>query len=327
MSMAGIVWIAVGIVAVLLIVVQAISPRAPHTFLGTVILGDDGRTSTSKTFILLWTLLVTWALLALLIAGELVSAHGCIAGAASGAVKRCHGDDVALMQLGWSHFLHGGLTGSYLVLLGLPAAAGVAAKGITQAQAQDPSAVKTVKKRPPAQGRNLGTRLKDFLTGITEIFSADDGTTDIGDFQYMVFNLITAAYFVARFLRPDINGLPAIPDTLLGLTSVSAGLYVGKKAVARNQPSISGVFPSVLQSGHTFTVVGVSLTQDPSADPTNAIGITIDGVPAANVTEVAGNLTATVPPNLSVGGGVTTRQLQVLNPYGGITANFPVQCL
>lgn len=327
MSMAGIVWIAVGIVTVLLGFVQAISLQAPRTFLGTVILGEDGRTSTSKTFILMWTLLVSWALLALLIAGELVPAHACITGQASAAVSRCHNDDVALMQLGWSHFLHGGLTGSYLVLLGLPAAAGVAAKGITQAQAQDPSAVKTVKKAMPAKGRSLGRRIEDFITAATEIFSADDGTTDIGDFQYLVFNLITGAYFVARFLRPDVNGLPAIPDTLLGLTSVSAGLYVGKKAVARNQPSVSGVFPSVLQGGHTFTVVGTSLTRDPSAQPTNAIGITIDGIPAGNVTEVAGNLTATVPPNLSVGGGVTTRQLQVLNPYGGITANFPVQCL
>jgi len=29
-----------------------------------------------------------------------------------------------------------------------------------------------------------------------------DGTTDIGDFQYVIFNLVTAVYFVAEFVRP-----------------------------------------------------------------------------------------------------------------------------
>jgi hypothetical protein len=317
-SLTGIVLISAGVVVAVLGVVQVISLAAPSSFLTTVILGEDGRTSTSKTFILLWTLLVAWALLALLIAGEFIPTHACIAsGDASGAVSRCHGDDVALLQLGWMHFLHGGLMGSYLVLLGVPAAAGVAAKGITQSQAQSATAVKTVK-----QSTDSGLRPR-----IAEIFSADDGSTDIADFQYMIFNLITAAYFVARFLKPDINGLPIIPDTLLGLTSVSAGLYVGKKAVTRNQPSVSGVFPSILQDGQPFTVVGSGLTVDPAA-PTKAMAkITIDGMPASGVREVNGNLVANAPHNLAVGGGVVTRQLQVLSPYGGITANLPVQCL
>jgi hypothetical protein len=311
------VLISAGVVVVVLGVVQVISLAAPKSFLASVILGEDGRTSTSKTFILLWTLLVAWALLALLIAGEFVPTHACISGPPADTVNRCRGDDVALLQLGWMHFLHGGLTGSYLVLLGVPAAAGVAAKGITQSQAQSPTAVKTVK-----QSTKSGLRSR-----IAEIFSSDDGNTDIADFQYLVFNLITAAYFVSRFLRPDINGLPIIPDTLLGLTSVSAGLYVGKKAVTRSQPSVSGVFPSILQDGQPFTVVGSGLTVDPDA-PTNALAkITIDGMPASGVREVNGNLVANAPHNLAVGGGVVTRQLQVLSPYGGITASFPVQCL
>ncbi len=327
--MAGIVLVSAGVVVVVLAVVQWISTAGPSkNFLASVILGEDGRTSTSKTFILLWTLLVAWALLALLIAGELVPAHRCISGRAAGAFSRCHRDDVALLQLGWTHFLHGGLTGSYLVLLGVPAAAGVAAKGITQSQAQSSAAVKTVKTRTdsPAQ-HGVSSRISAFFGSVAEIFSSDDGSTDIADFQYVVFNLITAAYFVARFLRPDRNGLPIIPDTLLGLTSVSAGLYVGKKAVTRNQPSVSGVFPSILQGGQPFTVVGTGLTEDPDVPTKAKPRITIDGIPATAVDEVNGNLQATAPHNLAVGGGVVTRQLQVLSPYGGITANFPVQCL
>lgn len=325
MSMVAIVGVSAGVVVGLLAAAQALSYKAPKRFLSTVILGEDLRVSTSKTFILLWTLLVAWALVVLLIAGELVAAHACISGRAAGALARCRGDDVALLQMGWTHFLHGGLNGSYLVLLGVPAAAGVAAKGITQAQAQSA----TVSKPPKTGGNN------SLAARAAEIFSADDGSTDIGDFQYVVFNLIAATYFVARFLRPDINGLPIIPDTLLGLTGVSATLYAGKKAVTRNQPAVSGVFPSLLRGGQPFTVLGAALVSDPSAPTTAAPRITIDGIPVQHVTvngygggsgSGTGSLEAIAPDNLSVAGGVVTRQLQVLNPYGAVTANFPVQC-
>jgi hypothetical protein len=317
-SLTGIALIAAGIVFVILAAVQLITMAARTSFIGSVIIGEDGRTSTSKTFILMWTLLVAWALLVLLIAGEFVPAHVCItSGAPAGATHRCQGDEVGLLQLGWTNFLHAGLSGSYLILLGVPAAAGVAAKGIAQSQAQSATAVKTVK--PP--GRS------GIFTRIAEIFSADDGSTDIADFQYLVFNLITAAYFVSQFLKPDGSGLPTIPDTLLGLTSVSASLYVGKKAVTRTQPTISGVFPTIIQDGQPFTIVGSGLTVDPSS-PTNVEArVAIDGMPATGVREVAGNLIANAPHNLSVGGGPTTRQLLVLSPYGAITSNFPVQCL
>lgn len=322
MNLAGLALIAAGAVAGLLIVVQGITLVAHSSFLSTVILGEDGRTSTSKTFILLWTLLVAWALVALLIAGELAAAHACItSGPAAGAVKRCHGDEVALMQLGWTHFVHAGLTGGYLVLLGVPAAAAVAAKGITQAQAQSSTAVKTVKR-----SRRRGW-LSGLIARMAEIFSADDGSTDIADFQYLIFNLITAVYFVSEFLRPNGSGLPTIPDTLLGLTSVSAGLYVGKKAVTRSQPSVTSVFPGILQDGQPFTIIGTGLTVDPAAPTTGLARVTIDGMPATGVRESNGDLVAIAPHNLAVGGQPVTRQLQVLSPYGGITANFPVQCV
>lgn len=319
MSLATIALIAALAVLVVLVLVELIARAVGARFFSTVILGQDGRTSTSKTFILMWTLLVGWALIALLIAGEFVPTHACvpptdIANAAYGC--KTHGDEVGLLQVGWLHFLHAGLSGSYLVLLGVPAAAGVAAKGITQSQAN-------------------GTGFKTPKTGdgsapfarVAEIFSADDGTTDIGDFQYLIFNLVTAVYFVSQFLNPDGSGLPTIPDTLLGVTSVSAGLYVGKKAVTRSQPSVTGVFPLPLHDGQTFTVIGTGLTVDP-ASPTHAEPqITIDGVPATAVRAAGTNLSAKAPPNLGPGGSPITRQLRVLNPYGGITPDFPVQCL
>ncbi len=322
MGLAGIALVAAGAVVALLVLVELVARAVHGRFFSTVVLGEDGRTSTSKTFIFLWTLLFSWALIALLIGGEFIGRHACVTPADLAiAVQRCKlkADEVGLFQVGWLHFLHAGLSGSYLVLLGVPAAAGLAAKGITQSQVTG-LGFKTTK--PPSG-------FKPFAR-ISEIFSADDGTTDIGDFQYMVFNLVTATYFVSQFLNSDGTGLPTIPDTLLGLTSVSAGLYVGKKAVTRSQPTVTGVFPLPLHDGQTFTVVGSGLTADPAAPPeppNTEPQITIDGVPATSVVAVGNNLTAKAPPNLGATGTPVVRQLQVLNPYGGITANFQVQCL
>ncbi|MDQ6835750.1 MAG: hypothetical protein M3016_06125 [Actinomycetota bacterium] len=316
MSLSGLALIAVGTVLAVLAVVQFITWAAHASFIASVILGDDRRTSTSKTFILMWTVLVAWALVALLIAGEFVPAHACLGGPAAGVAQRCHGDDVALLQIGWIHFLHGGLSGSYLLLLGVPAAAGVAAKGITQARVQGGTGVKPAK---AGGGRAPFAR-------IAEIFSADDGSTDIGDFQYVIFNLITGAYFVAQFLKPDGSGLPTIPDTLLGLTSVSAGLYVSKKAVTRTQPAITGVFPAPLRDGQPFTIVGSGLTADPASPTDVEAQVSIDGMLATGVKATGGDLIAIAPANLAPGGSPMTRQLRVMSPYGGLTSDFSVQC-
>jgi hypothetical protein len=125
-------------------------------------------------------------------------------------------DQVGLLQIGWHNFITNGLLGGYLVLLGIPASAAVAAKAITQSKNDSGTAPKTT--APSSQG-NITNKA---MARVAQIFSADDDTTDIGDFQYVIFNLLTAAYFVAEFVRPSPLGLPVIPDTLLGLTSVSA---------------------------------------------------------------------------------------------------------
>jgi hypothetical protein len=318
MSLAAVALIALGVVVVLFALLELLARAAHVHFLSTVILGEDNRTSTSKTFILMWTLLVAWALITLLIAGEFVTRHACVPLTDfTGAARSCmrHGDELGLMQVGWLHFLQAGVSAQYLVLLGVPATAGIAAKGITQSQVNG-SGFKTSK---PKNG-------PDPFGRITEIFSSDDGTTDLGDFQYLIFNLVTGAYFVAQFLNPNGTGLPTIPDTLLGLTSVSAGLYVGKKAVTQSQPVVTGVFPLPLHDGQVFTVMGTSLTVDPTAPVDVAPQITIDGLAATVVSSSNGTLRAKAPPNLGANGTPIVRQLQVLNPYGGITSDFQVPC-
>ena len=248
----------------------------PLIFFSTVILGKDNRTSTSKTFVFLWTLLIGWAIITLVIAGEVLHAHS--------------GDKLADLQTGWTHFVSTGLVGSYLVLLGIPASAAVAAKVITQGQNDDPQ----------QSSKTTATADSDTTLSarVTQIFSADDGTTDIGDLQYVIFNIVTAIYFVAHFIHDPTKGLPPIPDTLLGLTGVSGALYVAKKAATTQTPSISAVFPSVLRPKARFQITGTALTPLPGAMPgLPDPQVTVNGWPCTDV-EVLGedSIRATVPP-------------------------------
>lgn len=322
MSPTAVYAVAGGAVLALLALIQVITLIAHRgrSFISTVILGKDGRTSTSKTFVLLWALLVAWALTALLIAAEFLHKHACVpATDIANAATACkqEADEIGLLQVGWIHFLGNGLSGSYLALLALPGAAAVAAKGITQSEATG-SGFK-------APNTRVGP---DPLARVTEIFSADDGTTDIGDFQYMIFNLITAVYFVVQFVKPDGSGLPTISDTLLGLTGVSASVYVGKKAVSRSQPKVTGVFPQPIQANKQFTIIGEGLTAEPTSPTEVQPAVSIDGVPALNVREGPnGTLTAVLPASLAGQGAPVLRHMQVKNPYDGLTPSFDVQCL
>ena len=240
--------------------VRSRTERHPRVF-RTLIMGTDNRTSTSKTMMLMWTVLVVWGIVALLIAGELIQIHTCAIGPLSGQAEACAaavaGGRIGLMQVGWHELLTGGIAGGYLVLLGIPGVAALTAKGITQTKDQNGDVPKTMAEDP--QGR-AGSQVSARLA---QLFSADDGTTDLGDTQYLLFNLVLAGYFVIHLGHPDGAGLPPLPDALLGLTGVSAALYVGKKAVARSTPIIKSVVPSKLVADERFAVIGTNLTWDP----------------------------------------------------------------
>jgi formate-dependent nitrite reductase membrane component NrfD len=160
-STTGLFILAALVMLVLLYLAEAIARFAGGSFLYTVILGEDGRTSTSKTFVLIWTLLVGWALVSFLVAGEFLPAR----------------EALADLQRSWQAFLKSGLDGNYVVLLGIPAGAAIAAKAIVQ-QKVDSGAMPVV----PLKDNEM--RLS---SRFTQLFSSDDGTTDIGDFQYVIF--------------------------------------------------------------------------------------------------------------------------------------------
>jgi hypothetical protein len=285
-------------------------------------IGEDGRTSTSKTFVLMWTLLVAWAIVALLIAGAVLTLEPCVT--AGHSTNQCMGDPIGLLQLGWQAFLANGLDAGYLVLLAVPAGAAIAAKAITQSKVDTgvtpPVPLSAGDKRPSAR--------------ISQVFSADDGSTDIADFQYVIFNVLLATYFVIQVLRVSAVGLPALPATLLGLTGVSAALYVGKKAVGRTQPTITAVFPTAVSAGQMIIITGTNLTanvngpagQQP-AGGFQQIRVSVNGAPA-NVRQpdpnVPDRVLADVPNGLNTTGSPIPGTVEVLNPYGFKTPPYPV---
>jgi hypothetical protein len=171
--------------------------RRKGRFFTALINGRDGRWSTSKAGYLFWTYALLFAFLTILLhtGGEGL-------------------DDLELSE-------------QYLLLLGLPGAAALGAKGLTQSNV-DSGKVTTKPAKPNDPETNPAT-------GIGQLFSNDSGNADLMDSQYLAFNLLLLGYFLTQFLAAESTTLPTLPDTLVGLAGVSAASYLGKKGL-ENDP-------------------------------------------------------------------------------------------
>ena len=183
--------------------------------LKAAVIGQDGRASTSKTQVVLWTGAVVWALIDLLLLARAYPGGNLFTSAVS---------------TNWRP--------EYLVLLGLPVAAAATAKAVvsgsnngqgplTDSQhAAMPDAAARVYKREP-----VDAGVKGFAAGVAELMTADDRTVAWADFQYVVFTLITLVYFLVQVLAQPQHGLPPVPAALLTLMGVSASGYTASKIV------------------------------------------------------------------------------------------------
>jgi len=187
-----------------------------------LIIGSDGRASTSKTQVVLWTFAIFYALVFLLLWGRSV-------GCASTDLDDTPECEQAMV--GRDAFLavtNGALQHEYYALLGLPVAAAIAAKSITANKQADGTLDKD--DIDPEQG---GIR-----DGLSEIISNDAGETDLIDFQYFAFTLLALAFFLTEFLAHPGAGLPNLPPTLVALSGVSTGAYTAKKSLANSAPDV-----------------------------------------------------------------------------------------
>lgn len=185
--------------------------------LKAAIIGQDGRASTSKTQVVLWTAAVVWALIDLLLLARAYPGGNLFTNA---------------LTKNWRP--------EYLVLLGLPVAAATTAKAVVAgsnsghgpAPTDSSSAQKgrlrldRVYTRDPVSAGVWGV-----VTGMAELLTGDDGAVAWADLQYVVFTLITLVYFAVQLLARPTDGLPPVPAALLTLMGVSATAYAANKIV------------------------------------------------------------------------------------------------
>jgi hypothetical protein len=111
------------------------------------------------------------------------------------------------------------------------------------------------------------------IVGGAQLISDDDGKTDLIDFQYLCFNLVALAYFLLKFVPNPGLGLPALPPTLLVLTSTAAAGYVATKYFAGTsdpKPTINSANPNriILGRDRALDIAGVNFgEEDPASMP------------------------------------------------------------
>jgi hypothetical protein len=209
-----------------------------------LVMGADGRASTSKLQAVLWTFAVFYAFLFLLIWGRSL---GC-------DQERLRAEELALCsrateeRQAFAEIVGRELQADYYVLLGFPLGVAVAARALTTAKV----AAGAITKSPNEQSEGV-------VQGLRETISNDRGETDLLDFQYFAFNLLTLAFFWTEFLTDPSTGLPDLPATLIGLSGLSAAAYTTRKALEQDvKPAVSTVIPRriVLAEGTRVSVIG-----------------------------------------------------------------------
>lgn len=167
----------------------------------------------------------------------------------------------------------------YLVLLGGPYAAAIMAKvsvtnGVQTGRIQKTAAT---------------------TTGPSDIVSDDNGSTDLYDFQYMLFNLVALVIVIFLFGARPGKGFPGIPDFLAILTGGSAAAYTVNKGLTSNAPSISGVQPGTARIGDTATITGTNLLPPAAEDAKPAVSVGGVNVQEVTLPGPADTVAFTVP--------------------------------
>jgi hypothetical protein len=217
-------WFA-GLAAAALLVAAIWGMRLAGITPGGLVIGKDERLSTSKLQAFVWTVVLAWILLSIVIAD--------FAGAGAG-LEKLLGDD--------------GVPEEYLILLGGPFAAAVASKAIVS----DKVGKGTLAKQPRTTAASRRER-------VGEAFSDDRGNADLIDSQYLLFNLVALVYVIGGFVSDPTLGVPEIPDVLVALTGISAATYVSNKAVAAEQAELTAVIPARGRAGDPVQVFGRNL--------------------------------------------------------------------
>jgi|SRR5947209_1632660 len=190
----------------------------------------------------------------------------------------------------WDLQVKHGLQEEYLLLLGGPYAAAILAKYATTSQ-QNAKTTGPVGGAAPAQ-----------------LVTNDDGNTDLGDFQYVLFNVVGLMFFFGDFIGHLGRAFPHLPALLTGLMLTSAGGYSAKKLLQQAAPVLISAIPGSAAPGGTVQIFGANLEIGAAAagggqdmHPTVLVGTKSATVTAYNFVLGNDRLTITVPADAAVG--------------------------
>lgn len=227
-----------------------------------LLVNEDNRVSTSKITALCWTTAVGFVMAYFLFL-QWAGAEGCPG----------EGDPCTLPGL----LGDTGLSTNYLLLLGAPFAALLGAQAITTAQVSDGTQQKTVSASNPTAAQAAQN---------------DAGQGDLGDSQYLFFNLLAGLYFVITFVSSPKAGLPEIPTPLVALTSLSAATYLGKKFTTTNALDITGLDPPTPIAQEKLTIRGRNFLPEGA----RTVKVIIGQTPVVPDTVSNTQITLTMPP-------------------------------
>jgi hypothetical protein len=255
--------------------------QQPALFWGrSLFVGQDNRVSTSKTTALVWT-------------------YTLAAAVASFVIAQWWGHGGAL-----SNFSKQGVDAQFALLIGGPLGAAILAKGIVSSQVASGDQAK-----PPADSPSPA-----------QLVQNDTGQADLGDLQYLLFNLVALLFFYGELLRSPQHGLPTIPDALVGLTSVAAVAYVGKKTLSG--PAVIGdVLPPFASVGDPVRLVTAGIVE--SGDDLSLVNVAFGAASAQFVGPITTTATQGVLLEVSVPPSAAGKVNISASVSGGRSATWP----
>jgi hypothetical protein len=185
--------------------------------------GADGRISASKLQFLLWTIVILFSYI--LIFAKV-------------------GGPGALSTI----------PVNVLIALGFSGITVTAAKGITVNKIQSGDLTKV----PASVGVSPSAGGTTVPTGLTAALRGDDGSPDLTKIQMIAWTLVAqAVYLYTLFSKLDsTSSLPDIDPSLMVLTGLSQGAYLGKKLVTNSAPRLFTLDPIKATPGAAITLVG-----------------------------------------------------------------------
>lgn len=303
-----------------------------------LVIGADGRASTSKLQAVLWFFAVFYAFAFFFAWGR---STNCSNAKVAGSVP-CQQAKAARQT--FDNVVNDPLQPAYFVLLGFPLTAAIAAKALTVNKIADGTLTKTsiagggagnggagggdgggdgagAAVAADQAGGGAAASPKGVGRAAAEIMTNDQGDTDLIDFQYFGFNLLTLAYFGTQLLGHPNLGLPNLPPTLLALSGVAAATYTTKKALETDvTSSVSRVIadPFVANAATVITVLGTGFGTRPAgnADPSKC-QVLVQGQPLQINDWHDNRITAQLTPAaVNAIGNAATAKLIVLDSDG-----------